>query len=332
MVMSMEKKINCDIIKDLLPLYQDGVCSDFSREIIEEHLEECADCKKIADKLKNSQLEERLLQEKDDILATHFKKERKRTFTIGLYTAGILMIPVIVCLICNLAIGLRLDWFFIVLTSLLLTASVTVVPLMVPENAGLWTLGAFTVSLLLLLFTICIYTQGNWFFVTAVPVVFGLSVLFAPYVIGRLPLPRALAGQKGVIVMLWDTLWLYALIVVCGFYVSFGSYEWRVALQITSFSILLPWMLFLIIRYCRFHPLIKAGICTVLAGIFCAFVNDVIAWILGEPERLMRNADFVLWNDAAYNAVNFCAILIVTMPLGVLLIAVGVVKQHKANK
>ncbi len=37
----------CKLIQDLLPLYYDGVCSDESREIIEEHLSECAECSRI---------------------------------------------------------------------------------------------------------------------------------------------------------------------------------------------------------------------------------------------------------------------------------------------
>lgn len=38
-------KVSCDIIKDLLPLYYDGVCSAASRIMVEEHLEECQDCR-----------------------------------------------------------------------------------------------------------------------------------------------------------------------------------------------------------------------------------------------------------------------------------------------
>ncbi len=37
----------CKLIQDLLPLYYDGVCSDESREIIEAHLSECAECSRI---------------------------------------------------------------------------------------------------------------------------------------------------------------------------------------------------------------------------------------------------------------------------------------------
>lgn len=38
-------KLSCDVIQDLLPLYYDGVCSEESKRIVEEHIETCADCK-----------------------------------------------------------------------------------------------------------------------------------------------------------------------------------------------------------------------------------------------------------------------------------------------
>jgi len=38
-------KISCEIIKDLLPLYFDDVCSNDSKTAIEEHLTYCGNCK-----------------------------------------------------------------------------------------------------------------------------------------------------------------------------------------------------------------------------------------------------------------------------------------------
>lgn len=37
--------VPCEIIRDLLPLYQDGVCSEESRKTVEEHLQICETCK-----------------------------------------------------------------------------------------------------------------------------------------------------------------------------------------------------------------------------------------------------------------------------------------------
>ena len=37
-------KVKCPVIEDLLPLYIDGVCSEESKEIVEEHLKDCELC------------------------------------------------------------------------------------------------------------------------------------------------------------------------------------------------------------------------------------------------------------------------------------------------
>ncbi len=45
-------KHKCGIIKDLLPLYVDSVCSDESREAVDEHISECAECRALMDELR----------------------------------------------------------------------------------------------------------------------------------------------------------------------------------------------------------------------------------------------------------------------------------------
>lgn len=39
-------KLPCDVVKDILPLYYDDVCSNDSKQMIEEHLTECEGCKR----------------------------------------------------------------------------------------------------------------------------------------------------------------------------------------------------------------------------------------------------------------------------------------------
>ena len=41
--------MNCDIVKDLLPLYIDDCCSKESEKIVEEHIKNCDACKKLYD-------------------------------------------------------------------------------------------------------------------------------------------------------------------------------------------------------------------------------------------------------------------------------------------
>ena len=285
-----KEKVSCEVVQDLLPLYQDGACSKGSKQMIEKHLRECQSCQSVADCLGNTEVDDRLTEEKNSVLQTFAKKERKRTFMIGVVTAAILMIPVIVCLICNLVVGQSLDWFFIVLASLAVFASFTVVPLVVEKNVGLWTLGSFTGSLLALLLIINIYVGGRWFLLAAVPTVFGLSVFFAPFVIKRIKLPSALANKKGLLVMIWDTLWLYAIILVVGLAARSAGY-WRNAIPITAYGVLLPWIIFLIVRYgkmfgkaknSKLHGLIKAGICIIFVGAYMTITNNFVNYIIGE--------------------------------------------------
>lgn len=44
--------ISCNVIKDLLPLYIDDVCSEDSRQMVEKHLRECRDCRREAELMK----------------------------------------------------------------------------------------------------------------------------------------------------------------------------------------------------------------------------------------------------------------------------------------
>jgi len=47
-------KVSCEIIKDLMPLYLDGVCSNDSNAAIDEHLMACENCKAELQAMQNS--------------------------------------------------------------------------------------------------------------------------------------------------------------------------------------------------------------------------------------------------------------------------------------
>lgn len=46
-------KISCDIVKDILPLYYDNVCSSDSKQMVEEHLSDCDSCKSELDRIED---------------------------------------------------------------------------------------------------------------------------------------------------------------------------------------------------------------------------------------------------------------------------------------
>lgn len=49
-------KLECDVIRDLLPSYVDGICSEASRRHIEEHIAECGECDRLMRQLRDTEI------------------------------------------------------------------------------------------------------------------------------------------------------------------------------------------------------------------------------------------------------------------------------------
>ena len=157
--------LDCEVIRDLLPLYADDACSEKSREMVEEHLQGCPDCCEFLDLLRQTELETDLRSEKESVIQYAVRRFRRRSAAVGSAVSGVLLIPILVCLVINLLSGPALDWFAIVMAALCVAASLIVVPLTVSEDKAFWTLCAFTASLVGLLGIVCLYTHGTWFWI-----------------------------------------------------------------------------------------------------------------------------------------------------------------------
>lgn len=73
-------KLPCEMIQDLLPLYEEGLCSPASCAAVEAHLQECPDCRALAENIQK--LEEPLLpvqtSAEDQAVAKSFRKVHRR--------------------------------------------------------------------------------------------------------------------------------------------------------------------------------------------------------------------------------------------------------------
>lgn len=85
---SDKMKLDCEIIKDLLPLYIDNVCSEASKTAVEEHLKECESCGKELEAMKDS-------------APTAFSKLEKGAVIIGKYRS-VLLSKIVFFFICVL--------------------------------------------------------------------------------------------------------------------------------------------------------------------------------------------------------------------------------------
>ncbi|MGM9950523.1 MAG: zf-HC2 domain-containing protein [Lysinibacillus sp.] len=87
-------KLPCDVVRDLLPLYHDEVCSEASRQMVEEHLSTCEDCRNElaaigrdiqlpAEDIKNNQQDQTALKS----MSAFWNKTRKKAFLKGIAIA-----------------------------------------------------------------------------------------------------------------------------------------------------------------------------------------------------------------------------------------------------
>jgi len=88
-------KTSCEIIKDILPLYHDNVCSEESRAMIDEHLKECISCVKVLDNISDELAHHK--KEFDDIkpikaIQKVWKKDKTKSFVLGSILTAVLLI------------------------------------------------------------------------------------------------------------------------------------------------------------------------------------------------------------------------------------------------
>ena len=76
-----EKNYPCEIIRDLLPLCAEGLCSGESRAAVERHVQDCADCRRLYEGLPADSLPEAPVPDQTTALRRLNRKLRQSRFT-----------------------------------------------------------------------------------------------------------------------------------------------------------------------------------------------------------------------------------------------------------
>lgn len=111
-------------------------------------------------------------------------------------------------------------WYAVVFCSLLLAASLTLVPALAAAHPHLegckWavSLGCAAVSLELLLLSRCLYGGEHWFPPVGISVLFGLTLVLLPFLLPTLPLPDCLARRKTSLYLATETALLLLLLLI----------------------------------------------------------------------------------------------------------------------
>lgn len=87
---------NCNIIRDLLPLYCDKICSEETRVMVEEHLADCQECSTILMHMQSNNLETEDARQREVKKTDVLKKIKKSILRKKVLTAVIAVISTIV--------------------------------------------------------------------------------------------------------------------------------------------------------------------------------------------------------------------------------------------
>ena len=298
-------KYSCELIRDLLPLYIDGACSTDSAEAVAEHLTECDDCALLCGQMKscNDTIESPIIRERNNVIADQARVFKRRSAVAGSIIGGLFMLPVLICLIVDLAGGAGLSWSFIVLTAMFIPASLIVVPLLTREDKGLWTMLSFTVSVLTLLGVCCIYSGGTWFLTAASAVLFGLTLIFSPFIVRSKPVAERLGNQKALAVISADTITFVLMMVCIGSGLGSGIVTFfRTAAAFSAPYLAYLWGMFALIRFPKWNGFLKAASCILFSALTYFFSDTVTLLMLGEgirfPQLHFRFSDAVSINDS----------------------------------
>ncbi len=90
------KEINCNIIRDLLPLYEDGVVSEDTAQLVREHLEGCPACREEYERM---HAPTPVPPDRDISLIQHMEREINKKSVLRFF-CGVGVLAVLACLFC----------------------------------------------------------------------------------------------------------------------------------------------------------------------------------------------------------------------------------------
>lgn len=187
--------------------------------------------------------------------------------------------------------------FCILLTSLMLSASLLNVPTFAAKNRGILTLASSYVSLTLLLLSGNVYSGGDWFFMAFLSVTLGLCIVFLPFIIRCDFISKYIGNNKSLICMAVDTVMILA--VVAYGTLKYGVWESFVTGIVAAACVLvLVWAIFAVIRYAKINIFLKSSAVLAMLG----------AWLLSAEKLALHflpsNVDFsITINDDVSTAI-----------------------------
>lgn len=93
----MSEKLPCDIVRDLLPSYADGLTSKTTNQTVENHVADCIDCKTALDFMREGERERTKTDDKKEIdFLKKTRRHKTQAVVISVLTAVVILFSVII--------------------------------------------------------------------------------------------------------------------------------------------------------------------------------------------------------------------------------------------
>lgn len=265
-----DKKLPCDVVQDLLPLYVDGVCSADSRQLVDAHLAECDDCRRVLADLQESETEVAFHADAKAVIRAHNKHQSKTALALGVLISVFLTGVMGVMLYVTLKGWSDWQTTITVGASLLFLAGLTAVPLLASSKRLTKAIVFSTLALVLVILCEEAFfgeESGLETLQIITATIFAISLFTFPVVVRQAHLPEPLCHHKLVITMLWDSIWFVLMMLFLAIDVP---QEMGFVMVATLSLVAVAWLIALAARYLRVHWLAKCGIAVVLLALWTA--------------------------------------------------------------
>lgn len=166
--------------------------------------------------------------------------------------------------------------FFILLTSLMMTASVINIPTVIDKNKVLISFGSFYLSLNLLFLSGSIYSGTHWFLMAFISVFMAVCIVFLPFIVRSDVFSVYIGKNKALVCMTADTVSIM-LTVIYGT-LRYGSVEDMLdGIFVSVWGLSLAWIIFAVFRYVKINAFFKISISFSVSALYLFFANTLIS-------------------------------------------------------
>ena len=266
------------------------------------------------------------------------RKWRIFSFSWSLFWYIAYTVALIPCFICDLVINKTLSWFWIVLSSLLLSFTFTNLPKLIKKHKLILLPLSMYLALCILLAVCATYTKGDWFWISALSVLFVLTIIFTPIYIKKYDVFKKFRPFNDFVSIGVDCIMLNLLLVIINLYTLPQTNWWYITIALPIvLAVYVTINIVLCVRFLKINKPLKTGILLFLIDLFIYLPPTLIKVKNPAVQKELEDmnifkANFLNWQTETLENNIHLIIALTLLLLAVVFLAVGFILRYTKNK